>query len=256
MAPISAEQVVKFLEENPDFFLDNPELVQTSGLLKENESGENLIDIRTRLFDRLNDERLELMALLDETIELVRQNEQIEGDFLAIETLLFRPAPTGTSLTRIAEEIEERFSLAHVSFLICAPAKEALREEIDEQGRIRLINENDGEMPGDVLLAGGLEGGGEPPFPEDVRSELRSTAIIPLHDGERLLGLLLLGSKDPERYTPGMATQLLERLATRMGMGISLLLRMAEAVGTGSPDSIKPAKKKKTPQNLPDPHGA
>ena len=245
MAPISAEQVAKFLEENPDFFLDNPELVQTSGLLKENDSGENLVDIRTRLFERLNDERLELMALLDETIELVRQNEQIEGDFLAIENLLFRPEPTGTSLTRIAEEIEARFSLAHVSFLICEPEK-GLREEMDEPGRIRLIDADDGESPGDVLLAGGLDEGAGAPFPEEARSELRSTAIIPLRDGEQLLGLLLLGSKDPERYTPGMATQLLERLATRMGMGISLLLCMAKAASAGDPDSIKPGRKKKS----------
>lgn len=246
MAPISAEQVAKFLEENPNFFLDNPELVQTSGLLKENDSGGNLVDIRTRLFERLNDERLELMALLNETIELVRQNEQIEGDFLAIENLLFRPTPTGTSLTRIAEEIEERFSLDHVSFLICEPEKGALREEMDEPGRIRLIDEDDGESPGDVLLTGGLKEGAGAPFPEEARSELRSTAIIPLRDGEQLLGLLLLGSKDPERYTPGMATQLLERLATRMGMGISLLLCMAKAASAGDPDSIKPGRKKKS----------
>lgn len=246
MAPISAEQAAKFLEENPDFFLANPELVQTSGLLKENDSGENLVDIRTRLFERLNEERLELMGLLDETIELVRQNEQIEGDFLAIENLLFRPAPTGTSLTRCAEEIEERFSLEHVSFLICEPAKEAIREEMDEPGRIRLIDEDDGDSPGEVLLAGGLEEGAGAPFPEEVRPGLRSTAIIPLRDGERLLGLLLLGSNDPGRYTPGMATQLLERLAMRMGMGISILLRMAEAAGAWTPEAIKPKRKKKS----------
>ena len=245
MAPITAEQVVKFLEENPDFFLDNPELVQISGLLKESDSGENLVDIRTRLFERLNDERQELMALLDETIELVRQNEQIEGDFVAIENLLFRPEPTGTSLTRIAEEIEKRFSLEHVSILIYESEKEALREEMDKPGRIRLVDEDDGEFPGDVLLAGGIEEGAGAPFPDEVRSSLHSTAIIPLRDGGQLLGLLLLGSKDPERYMPGMATQLIERLAMRMGMGISLLLRIAEATSAGSPDSIKPGKKKK-----------
>ena len=100
-----------------------------------------------------------------------------------------------------------------------------------------------------VLLAGPLEGGegspGEPtpgagpPFPEDCRADLRSTAAILLRDADQTFGLLLLGSKDPGRYAEGMATQLLERLAARLGMGIRLLLRFAEAglPGAGLPDA-------------------
>ena len=256
MAPISAEQVVNFLEENPDFFLDNPKLVQTSGLLKENESGETLIDIRTRLFDRLNDERLELMALLDETIELVRQNEQIEGDFLAIETLLFRPAPTGTSLTRIAEEIEERFSLAHVSFLICAPAKGALREEMDEPGRIRLINENDGEMPGDVLLAGGLEGGESLRFPRMYALIYARPPSFPCTTESGCLACFFWARRTPGATPRAWRPNCLSVWPRGWEWESAYSCAWPRRSAPGARTRSSPGKRKKTPQNLPDPHGA
>lgn len=40
-----------------------------------------------------------------------------------------------------------------------------------------------------------------------------SVAVLPLHRGGRLLGLLNLGSIDPERYTPERATDFLQHLA-------------------------------------------
>ncbi len=246
MAPISAEEVAKFLEENPGFFLDHPELVRPSGLLDENGENpqdSNLVNIKDRLFERLNEERLELMGILEETIDLVRENEQIESDFLAIEQLFFRPASGGVSLGRVAEEIEGRFSLDHVSFLLFDGAKAAAGEKTG--GRVRLADGANGtpEVPANnVLLAGPLEGGdgppgAGPPFPEDFRADLRSTASILLRDADQTFGLLLLGSKDPGRYAEGMATQLLERLAARLGVGIRLLLRFAEA---GLPEASLP----------------
>ena len=276
MAPISAKDVAKFLEENPGFFLDHPELVRPSGLLDESVEGEedsNLINIKERLFERLAEERLELMGILEETIDLVRENERIESDFLAIEGLLFRPTPGGVSLGRVAEEIEERFSLDYVGFLLFGEAKAAAGGETD--GRVRLAGGANGASEAGlseaglpeaglqkkgVLLAGPLEGsegspgdgppgagppgggppGAGPPFPEDLRADLRSTATILLRDADQTFGLLLLGSKDPGRYAEGMATQLLERLAARLGMGIRLLLRFAEA-GLPAAPSLKAA---------------
>ncbi len=250
MVPITAEQVAKFLEENLDFFLENPGLVGTSGLLKEKDSGPNLVDIRTRLFERLNEERIELMELLDETIELVRQNEQIEGDFLAIENLLFGGQPPGDILGQVAEEIERRFGLDHVSFMLSEEAKGALPRKADKAGRVRPCPEGGEPPPEEVTLAGGLEDGAGDLFPGKARTKLRSTALVPLQENGRIFGLLLLGSKDPERYVAGMGTQLLERLAVRMGTGINLLLRLAgensvEGSKPGSKENSKPGSKSK-----------
>src|SRR3989338_3050141 len=87
MSPAAAEDVIRFLEENPGFFIEHPEFLRASGIL--GEASAKVLNLRERLFDRLKGEREDLLGLLDETIELVRRNEQIEQDFIALDNLLF-----------------------------------------------------------------------------------------------------------------------------------------------------------------------
>jgi uncharacterized protein YigA (DUF484 family) len=245
MAPISADDVLRYLEENPGFFMDHPEAINTSQLLDSDAPPDSVLNIRHRLFDRLNEERTELTRFLEETIDVVRQNEQIEANFLAIEKLIFDPSPPETALPRIAEEIERRFGLDHVSFLMTnAVVFDPL--SMSRQGnmeRIRIIpNEEENELAGladGILLTGHLEDGASPLFPENSRADLTSTAVVRLQQGGQILGLLLLGSKDPKRYEKEMATQLLERLAVRLSIGIRLLQLLGTPSKKGSGPSPK-----------------
>ncbi len=234
MAPTSADEVLRFLEENPGFFLEHEEALRSSGLLDPDDPPENVLNIRHQLFQRLNEERQELMSVLDETIEIVRENEKIEEDFLAIERLVFHPSPSGTSLARIAEVIEERFALDHASFLMYEAADGAAPEPTP---RIRIAVEEDAipSTEETITIAGNLDEGAPLPFPENCRAELRSTAVLTLQENGQILGLLLLGSKDPGRYAEGMATHLIDRLAMRMAIVIRLLQRIARPAPGGSP---------------------
>lgn len=233
MAPTSADDVLHYLEKHPGFFLDHPEVVAPSGLMSSS-SPENVLNIRQRLFDRLNEDRQALMSVLDETIELVRQNEKIESDFLAIEKLIFHfhPEAPEENLSRIAEEIERRFSLDHVSFLMSESAGTPLLYVTQDKsnGRVRVAGagENFPDSNSSIFLQGNLREGASDPFPEDRRGELRSTAVVAIRESGQTLGLILLGSKDPGRYTEGMGTHLIKRLAMRLGMGIRLLQRFTE----------------------------
>ena len=94
MAPISADDVICYLEKNPGFFIEHPDSLRQSGLLTQDSASAKVLNLRDKLFDRLKGEREDLIRLLDETIEIVRQNEQIEKDFIAIEQLLFEQAPS------------------------------------------------------------------------------------------------------------------------------------------------------------------
>jgi len=234
MAPVAADEVVRFLEENPGFFIEHPDLLRSSGLLEENSASARVLNLRDRLFDRLKGEREDLIHILDETIELVRRNEQIERDFLAIEKLLFEEAPSLARLSEIASEIERRFSLDHASFLLREPMNgiSVLIPEDEPEARVRPMGKKEKKlapMNGEPVLKGDLAEGAGPLFPEACRAELRSTGVVPLRVEEDLFGFLLLGSRDPARYAPGMATHLLERLAMRLALGLSLLKRLAPA---------------------------
>ena len=57
-------------------------------------------------------------------------------------------------------------------------------------------------------------------FFENHLDGLSSVAILPMHRHGLLLGVLCLGSKDPDRYSPDMATDFLERLALVAGVAL------------------------------------
>ena len=233
MSPAAAEDVIRFLEENPRFFIEHPEFLRASGILEEASASAKVLNLRERLFDRLKGEREDLLRLLDETIELVHRNEQIERDFIALENLLFEIPFSPANLSRIALEIERRFGLRYAGFLLCGPSPGILHGgEEGDPPRIRAVGEEEtphlpsGER---VILQGELAEGAGLLFPASTRPEIRSAAIVPLRTEGRLLGLLLLGSGDPGHYAPGMATHLLDRLAGRLALGITLL----EHIGAG-----------------------
>ena len=230
MAPISADDVVCYLEENPGFFIEHPDSLRQSGLLTQDSPSAKVLNLRDKLFDRLKGEREDLIRLLDETIEIVRQNEQIEKDFIAIEQLLFEQAPTLASLKKIVINIESRFGIEYAGFLLLEPVDgiPVLAAKSDESSRIRPLGKIEEElvpMEGGVVLKGNLEEGGGPLFPVNLNQSIQSSAIVPLEIHEKKIGFLILGSKDPERYQEGMATHLLRRLAMRLALGISIFQR-------------------------------
>ncbi len=230
MAPISANDVICYLEENPGFFLEHPDSLRQSGLLTQDSTSAKVLNLRDKLFNRLKGEREDLIRLLDETIELVRQNEQIEKDFIAIEQLLFEQAPSLESLTEIAKNIESRFRIEYAGFLLLEPIDgiPVIAAKSDDSSRIRPLGKIQIElvpMEGGVALKSKLEGGGGPLFPDTLGESIASTAIVPLEIHETKIGFLILGSKDPERYQEGMATHLLRRLAMRLALGISIFQR-------------------------------
>ena len=230
MAPISAEDVVSFLEDNPGFFIEHPDSLRQSGLLTQDSSSTKVLNLRNKLFERLKGEREDLIRLLDETIELVHQNEQIEKDFIAIEQLLFAQAPSLASLTEIAMNLESRFGIEYAGFLLLEPIDgiPVLAAKSDESSRIRSLGKLEKElvpMDGGVVLNGKLETGGSQLFPNELSESIKSTAIVTLEFHDEKIGFLILGSKDPERYQEGMATHLLRRLGMRLALGISIFQR-------------------------------
>ena len=230
MAPISADDVVRYLENNPGFFIERPDSLRQSGLLTRDSASAKVLNLRDKLFDRLKGEREDLIRLLDETIETVRRNEQIEKHFVEIEQLLFERTPSPASLAEIAKSIESRFEIEYAGFLLLEPIDgiPVLAAKPAESSRIRPLGKIEEElvpMEGGAALRGKLEEGGGPLFPEALREAIQSTAVVPLEFQDQKIGFLILGSKDPERYREGMATHLLKRLAMRLALGISIFQR-------------------------------
>ena len=88
MQSISPEDILKFLEENPGFFLKYPEQIEKSGIFEEKEFASKILNIRKKLFDKMREDRQNLLNALEESIKTVRNNERIEDDCLKIPVLI------------------------------------------------------------------------------------------------------------------------------------------------------------------------
>ena len=220
---VTAEEAVHFLENNPGIFIDRPDLLENSGLMDESGTPKNVLNLRDRVFRHLKKEREELLHLLDLAISTVRENEKIEADFLAVEKILFQHLPSAETFSRACEELERRFGLDHASLLLASNENENRRLAAQAGSwRIRETEENIPADAGGARLTGNLAEGADVLFPEECRAGLRSTAVVPLREEEKILGYLLLGSSDSERYSEKMDTHLLERLAVRLSLWITL----------------------------------
>jgi two-component system, cell cycle response regulator len=70
------------------------------------------------------------------------------------------------------------------------------------------------------------------------REDLGSIAMVPMRRGERLLGALLLGSRDPQRYLLGLDTYFLERLAAITAVCIENALNLRRLRELGLTDAL------------------
>jgi len=228
MQSISPEDIVKFLEENPGFFLEYPEQLKKSGLMEDHNISSKILNIRNRLFEKMREDRQNLLNALEDSIKTVRNNEKIEDDFDMLENLLFENIPSIQSLIKLANATESKFSLGFVGFTLCTTAKkekiDKLNNQIGNNPKLRYISKEERKKYPNGNKTSLFEKLENPKhvFP-DITKKINSAAIVPLKDKRRLLGFFLLGSEKTGHYYEGMNTDLLEKLSNSVSIAIKLM---------------------------------
>ena len=229
MQSISPEDILKFLEENPEFFIKYPEQLAVSGLLEEQEFSSKILNIRNRLFEKMREDRQNLLNALEESIKTVRKNEKIEGDFDTLENLLFENIPSSQSLIKLAKATESQFNLGFVGFILCITEKKEgineLNKQVGNEPRLRYVSKEERKRfpkGNQTKLFEKIEHP-EYFFPENIIKKIRSAAVVPLRDKRQFFGFFLLGSEKNGHYYEEMNTDLLEKLANSVSIAIKLM---------------------------------
>lgn len=196
---ISEADVEAFLQGNPDFFMSRPDLLAGLQLPHPSGAAVSLIEHQVRILREKN-ESIE-RKLLD-LVEVARENEHLSNQLHHLSLGLL--------------EAEDLDSALNVS-------QELLRNELKaDYVCIRLVGLEEGNIH---ALAGGEDALSE--FEELFKNnrpscgrispeqkavlfcneddEVASSVLVPLQDPERL-GVLAIGSRDPNRFYPGMGT--------------------------------------------------
>lgn len=208
---VTAQDVCRFLEKQPDFFVDHPELLEA--LHVPHRTDGQTVSLVERQVKVLRANQAETRQRLATLIRNARDNEALVGHMqrLALRLIAAKiaaPAGAPTALEQLAPLVEaamrEDFGVAPARLLAPAAVPENLRAVLSAGtphcGRLR-------EDDRHALLGAAAEGVG-------------SMALVPLGAGAAQ-GLLVLGSADTVHFHPGMATDFLTRIAELLSTALA-----------------------------------
>jgi uncharacterized protein len=212
---MKSEDVARYLREHPEFFEEQPELL--TSIFVPHPHGGRAIPIAERQMVSLREKNKALEDKLRELISFGEENDAI-GDKVHRLVLALMGSPDLSNLLHaLAFNLREDFAVPHVAFRVWGVASGG-----ESMPHLAAVSE------GVHALAEGLrhpycgahvseEVGAW--FGEDAR-RLRSFALVAL-GREKPLGLLALGSEDPQRFYPEMGTLHLARIGEMVGAALA-----------------------------------
>jgi len=212
-----AEDVARFLTENPGFFEQYPEML--SEISVPSPHGGRAIPLSDRQVSALRDKNRAIESKLAELIQFGEENDAVGEKMhrLALALLAARELPA--LLSALYYNLREDFAVPHAALRVWRAGHAQGAE-----GRAEFLPVSDELRQYAASLtqpycgtSGNIEAAG---WFGEAASHVRSVALMPLRDGE-CFGMLELGSEDKERFHPEMGTLYLKRLGELVGASLA-----------------------------------
>ncbi len=222
MNPITEDDIANYLANTPDFFLRHAELLASVQLTSPH--GNRAVSLQERQAEMLR-EKIKVLEL--RVMEMIRNgsDNMIIADRLqrwARQMLLVR---SGQALpASISAEIRSQFMVPQVAIKVWGVDAQ-YRDEPFAQG----VSEDARTFATSLTQPYcGVNSGFEAVGWLEDPSMAMSLALIPLRDGPATgvapaFGMLVLASPDPQRFSSGMGTDFLERIAELASAALSRL---------------------------------
>ena len=189
------KDVAQFLKANPQFFDQHPQLLES--ICVPHPHGGRAIPLSERQIVTLRDKVRVLEAKLGEFVQFGEDNDAIAEKVHRLSLALMGSKDAAAATQALQFHLREDFSVPHVALRLWTDGAEAeLRDQAETMGAPQC-----GAAAGSPFL--GWFG--------EVAEHVRSIALIPLGQ-TRTLGLLALGSEDPQRFFAEMGTLYLRRI--------------------------------------------
>ncbi len=203
---MNAEDVVRYLQDNPGFFEDYAELL--AQIYIPHPHGGRAIPIAERQILTLREKSRMLEGKLSELIQFGEENDAIGEKMHRLCLALFPAADLQALLQALYYNLREDFAVPHAALRVWrgtgegaefAPAADELRQYAGALDQAYC-----GPDTNPALRS----------WFGDAAAQLRSSACMPLRDaGGECFGMLVLASEDPKRFYPEMGTLYLKRLS-------------------------------------------
>ena len=218
---MKAEDVARYLAENPDFFDQYSEML--SRISVSNPHGGSAIPLSDRQVLTLREKNKVLEAKLSELIQFGEENDAIGDKMHRLALVLLASRELPALLSALYYNLREDFAVPHVALRVWRGYDTAHRAQTVPEFRAvsgELIQYATGLAQPYCGPSGNAEAAG---WFGEVASHIRSVALMPLKDQE-CFGMLALGSEDVMRFYPEMGTLYLKRLGELAGASLARLL--------------------------------
>jgi uncharacterized protein YigA (DUF484 family) len=208
---LSEAQVVAYLKAHPQLLVQHPQLLETLELTHSAGSAVSLIERQVEL---LRGKNARLEAHLNRLIDTARDNESRAENVLRLARTLIRAPSLANIVVGLRASMREDFDVDEVFLGLNAGAYK--RHDIDGVVPIEaggaIARAYDNFIRTRLIECGPLtEERARLLFPK-AEQPVRSAAVVPL-EKEKNLGMLALGSRDPERFLPRQGKLFLEMTA-------------------------------------------
>lgn len=213
-AATDAGDVVAYLQEHQDFFLNHPQLLAELDI--PHTEGDGVVSLIEKQVSVLRERHRKEQQQLYSLVQTARENERVAERLhrIAVEVVAF--TDIDDALDTVAQMVKDLFNVEYVSFRVSIPIGDRSEhvdprkpEFADLYHRV-----NRGRSVCDDQIADAIRCF---LFGEDA--EVSSAVFIPL-GGNRPCGILALGSPSAERFTVDQGTFYLDRLGELIGGAI------------------------------------
>lgn len=210
-AALTEEQVLAHLKAHPDFLTRHPELLETMQLQHTSGSAVSLIERQVEVL-RGRSQRLE--DRLTQLLENARDNERRATNVHRLARTLIRAPTLAAAITGLQQCMREDFGIDEawvgvVPGLLKRNDIEGLHK-LDAEGAVSKQFEN--FLRTKLIECGPLsEARAKLLFPKAAELP-QSAAVVPL-ERDKNLGMLILASRDPQRFQPRQGKLFLEMTA-------------------------------------------
>lgn len=208
----SAGEVAEFLRANPDWLAANPEVLLALDA-PNRAAGDKVLDLQHFMVRRLQSEIGRLNGHQRELLAATRSNQSAQGQVHEAVLLMLEAASFEHLIHIVTRDVAQALDLDAVTLCVEAladgphVAKTPGVFVLEPHGVDSRIGQGH-----DVLLANDIPA--DPAVFGPAAGLVRSQALARLHASRRSpAGLLALGSRDPEKFHAGQASELLTFLA-------------------------------------------
>ena len=202
---MDANDVAKFLKANPQFFDQNPQLLES--IYVPHPHGGRAIPLTERQIVSLREKVKLLEGKLGEFVRFGEDNDAIGEKVHRLSLALLGARDFSATAQALYFHLREDFAVPHVALRVWG---KSLLDGTQEGSPVEAELRDKAETMG-APLCGPAAGNPFLPWFREAGEHVRSVALVPLGQTS-IIGLLVLGSEDPRRFFSEMGTLYLRRI--------------------------------------------